>query len=455
MIVGLSGGAGKTIVTLGLIRALVDAGKIVRPCKKGPDYIDAVWLGLAAGRSAVNLDPYLIPEKKLPALFKRAAEDVNICVVEGNRGLYDGMDVEGSCSSVTLARMLGIPVVLVLDGTKMTRTAAAIVHGVNSFEEGFSLAGVILNRTAGPRHRSMLQKTIERYTDVPLLGMLPKISPDPVPERHMGLVSNREYGEAEAVLKRLAEVVGGNCNLEALQKTAESALPLEASAGPLWLTKAPAGVRIGVVRDAALWFYYEENIEALRAAGAEIVEVSLLDDAPWPELHGLYMGGGFPETQAEPLSANATKRQYVEDLAESELPIYAECGGFMTLCRSLQVGETKHPMVGVFDVDVVVCDKPQGLGYVEAEVVRESPFHPAGAVIKGHEFHYSGCPTIGCCRSDFALKLSRGTGIAEGRDGLTHKKVFAGYFHLHALGAPWWAERFVAAAKAYKQGSNT
>jgi cobyrinic acid a,c-diamide synthase len=297
----------------------------------------------------------------------------------------------------------------------------------------------------------MLKRSIEGYTDVPVLGMLPKISPDPVPERHMGLISNREYGEAEAVLGRLAEVVAENCDMDALRQAAAKAEPLPASSKPLWLQHDPAGVRIGVVRDAALWFYYEENIEALRAAGAEVVELSLLDDRPWPELHGLYMGGGFPETQAETLAANETKRKLVKDLAEEGLPIYAECGGFMTLCRSLRMGEKKYPMIGVFDVDVVVCEKPQGLGYVEAEVVHESPFHPAGAVIRGHEFHYSGCPTIGCCLSDFALKLSRGTGITQGRDGLRHKNVFAGYFHLHALGAPWWAERFVAAANAHKQ----
>ena len=188
VLAGLSGGAGKTLLTLGICRAFAAAGLRVRPFKKGPDYIDAAWLGLAAGCDATNLDPFLLPESRLPSLFLEKSANADIAIIEGNRGIFDGMDVAGSCSTAALARTLTAPVVLILDATKMTRTAAAIVAGVAAFEPGLNLAGVVLNRTAGPRHRDILRESIESLAGVPVLGMLPKIAENPIPERHMGLM---------------------------------------------------------------------------------------------------------------------------------------------------------------------------------------------------------------------------------------------------------------------------
>lgn len=388
----------------------------------------------------------------LRALFWDRARGFDLALVEGNRGLFDGKDAEGSCSSAELARLLHIPVVLVLDCTKMTRTAAAVVAGVAGFEPGLRLAGVVLNRTAGERHRSILRQAIERYTDVPVLGALPKISPDPIPERHMGLISNREFSGQEEVLDSLARVVRDNLDLPRVLDAARSAPPAPRSVPPLWPDPARSGrAHIGFVRDAALWFYYPENLEALERAGAALHEISLLTPEPWPEMHGLYLGGGFPETQAEAL-AQGPGLLRLRELHAQGLPIYAECGGFMVLCRSLKAGDITYPMAGVLPVDTVLCERPQGLGYVEAEVVRDTPFHPRGALLLGHEFHYSRCLAPEDADLPFALAIRRGQGMTPLNDGLTLGNTFAAYTHIHALAAPWWAEGFVAAAEAWRLG---
>ncbi len=465
VLAGLSGGAGKTIVTLGVCRALARRGRVIRPFKKGPDYIDASWLGLAAGREASNLDPFLMPPHRVRGLFFEKSDACDLSVIEGNRGLFDGKDLEGSCSTAELARLLDAPVVLILDATKMTRTAAAIVAGCAAFEPGLSLAGVICNRTAGERHRSILRRTIEHYTGIPVLGMLPRMSENPIPERHMGLVSDREHDRQEAVLDAVADFVADGVDLDRLLALADAApdmAPPDPGEVPQWpdapvLAGAAGRPVIGVVRDAALWFYYPENLEALTRAGAEVRIVSLLSPGPWPDLDGLYLGGGFPETMARALADNRAVRDRVRDLSRAGMPIYAECGGFMYLCRELRVGERTFPMAGVFPLTTTLCPRPQGLGYCRARVVRENPFHPVGFELSGHEFHYSSClaslddatpPVPG--PESFCLEMGRGTGMLHGLDGLFADATFAAYTHIHALGAPHWAGNFVAAARAFR-----
>ncbi len=497
ILAGLSGGAGKTIISLGLCRALTDIGLRVQPFKKGPDYIDAAWLGLAARRETSNLDPFMMPSDALVRLFLRESATADMALIEGNRGLFDGKDTSGSCSTAELAKLLQTPVVLIINCTKMTRTAAALVLGCRTFEPNLRLAGVILNRTAGPRHKNILRDCIEQYTDVPVVGILPKIKPDPIPERHMGLVSNQECAEAEATLSNLATIARDCLDIEAIRKIAASAsdMPLSDRARgglreccfmPPPFTKDDArcqpserrpqsesqvvlsaredsrhgkteiasttkdAVRIGVVRDAALWFYYRENLEELRRNGAELVELSLLTPTPWPEIHGLYLGGGFPETQAEQLARNETTRAVVYRLAGQSLPIYAECGGFMYLGQSLICRETVYPMAGVFPVQTMLCVKPQGHGYTVAKVVHPNPFHAVGLEFTGHEFHYSKCVTPLPPEMSFALEMQRGCGIDQNRDGLVFRNTFACYTHLHALGVPTWAANFVIAARQYR-----
>lgn len=460
ILAGLSGGSGKTFVSIGLCRALSRRGLNVAPFKKGPDYIDASWLTHASRRAACNLDPFLLPAETIAALFQERAADADISVIEGNRGLFDGKDREGTCSTAELARQLSAPVVLVLDATKMTRTAAAVVAGCRAFEPGLNLAGVILNRTAGERHRRILKECIEGLAGVPVLGSLPKMGANPIPERHMGLVSDQEHEGREAALDAIADVVERWVDVARLVDVAKDASE-PAKAGPVpWPARvAPdEGPVIGYVHDAALWFYYPENLTALERAGARLKRVSLLDAAPWPELHGLYLGGGFPETQAAALAANEPIRAHVRRLAESGLPIYAECGGFMYLCEGLHMEEGGRdlwrPFAGVFPLSTRLCARPQGLGYVEAKVEGENPFHPLGMRITGHEFHYSACtePSRPAAMPRLTLKMLRGHGMIDGRDGLLAGRTFAAYSHIHALGAPHWAPAFVRAAQDFRLG---
>jgi cobyrinic acid a,c-diamide synthase len=464
ILAGLSGGSGKTFVSVGLCRALTRRGLSVAPFKKGPDYIDASWLSHAANRTACNLDPFLLPPETIKALFQEKACGADISVIEGNRGLFDGKDREGTCSTAELARQLDAPVILVLDATKMTRTAAAVVAGCRAFEPGMHLAGVILNRTAGERHRHILKECIEGLAGVPVLGSLPKMADNPIPERHMGLVSDQEHSGREAALDAIAEIVERWLDVDRIQDIARNAFEL-APVGPVpWPERLAAadgpqgGPVIGYVFDAALWFYYPENLEALERAGAQLVKLSLLSAAPWPELHGLYLGGGFPETQAVDLAANVAVRERVRGLAAAGLPIYAECGGFMYLCEGLHLDEGErdqwHPLAGVFPVSTRLCARPQGLGYVEALVEAENPFHPLGAHITGHEFHYSSCtePSRPADMPPLTLKMLRGRGMIDGRDGLLLRRTFAAYSHTHALGVPHWAPNFVRAAQAYREG---
>lgn len=505
VIAGLSGGSGKTLVSLGVVRALARSGLAVKPCKKGPDYIDAWWLALAAGHPATNLDPYFLDAPMLRSLFwtqcglagdgasaapgppdgeqpglSGPSVPYDLAVIEGNRGLFDGRDLSGSSSTAELARILGAPVVVVMDCTKMTRTAAAIVSGLRHFEQGVHIAGVILNRTAGPRHRSVLRETIEHYTDVPVLGILPKIADNPIPERHMGLVSGMEHEECVAGLDRVADIMAEHVDLHRLRQVACAASPPQGPVADLWSllpgathaaqagpTPGNAGQgadiphaapplcpRIGYVHDAALWFYYHENLLALRHAGAELVRLSLLDGADWPQLDGLYLGGGFPETLAAPLSANRPALDRLRALSESGLPIYAECGGFMVLGRSIVMDGIEHPMADIFPVRTVFHPKPQGLGYVDATAVLENPFHPVGATFRGHEFHYSRCvpcdgaPDAPAVPSVLRLAAQSGhvTGMGDGRDGLLRRNTLASYTHIFAPAVPHWAPAMVRAA---------
>jgi len=456
---GLRGGAGKTLLALGLARALAQDGLRLKAFKKGPDYIDAAWLGLAAGRPATNLDPFFLSPQDLRALFLYAfalpgnGKPADFAIIEGNRGLFDGRDLEGTCSTAALARTLQSPVLLSLDCAKMTRTAAALVQGILNFEPDLPIVGVVLNKVGSERHGALLRRAIEHYCPVPVLGALPRLAGDPLPERHGGLVlrqsTETQRADAETRLDALAAAVREHLDLPRIRRLAQAAPPLPGEK-MRWKKSAPAGARprIGYVRDAAIWFYYEENLEALRQAGAELIRLSLLDGEAWPELDGLYLGGGFPEDFCAELAASP-KLALLKDYAEQDMPIYAESGGFLLLAASMERQGACCPMAGVFPVRAVFHERPQGLGYVEATVVLPNPFHPQHAPLKGHEFHYTRCELLPGARAEHALHLGCGTGMWQAGDGLLYQSTFASYTHIFAPAAPHWAERFVAAAARF------
>lgn len=464
VISGLSGGSGKTMLSLGLTRAFCEAGLTVQPFKKGPDYIDAAWLSLAAQRACANLDPYFLDNSRLRDLFAHASTGADMAVIEGNRGLFDGRDTQGTCSTAALSRTLKAPVILALNCTKMTRTAAALMLGVSRFEN-FCFAGVVLNQIGSGRHEAIVRQCIED-TGIPVLGALPRLRKNPIPERHMGLVGVTENPDAEHSLTRLASFVRDHVDLEAI-RTCACAPAL--SHGRFWPLAAAHNaqiqprVRLGYVHDRALWFYYPENLEALERAGAELVRLSLFDPEPWPELDGLYLGGGYPELSAPELSASPRVRD-IRGFSEAGMPIYAECGGFMVLCEMIQAQTGIWPMACALKAKGVFEARPQGLGYVEAQVVCANPFHPVGAIFRGHEFHYSRCdkttvPSVlrllvepeNATEGGSDYGPCKGTGMGEGEDGLCLRRTFGAYTHLYAPAVPHWAPNFVSAAAEFRR----
>jgi cobyrinic acid a,c-diamide synthase len=448
LLAGISGDSGKTLVALGLTAAWRHQGIQVAPFKKGPDYIDTAWLSLAAGRPAYNLDTWMMgPQTVLRAFLHRAiSEGINL--VEGNRGLHDGEDAAGSHSSAELSKLLGIPVVLVIPAVKMTRTVAAIVLGMKTLDRDVQIAGVILNRVATERQVSVIQASVEDATGLPVLGAIPRIDENLLPGRHLGLLTPEEHIGSREVVASAASLISQSVDLPQLRSVAESACMLEFPEPRIYPgPHFAASIRIGILRSSAFTFYYPENLEAIDRQGAEQIPVDPVNDEVLPDLDGLYIGGGFPETHAPSLSANAAFLASLNEAAQRGLPIWAECGGLIFLSRSIQWRGRSYPMAGVFPVDMMLGQTPAGHGYEEVVVDRPNPFVQVGAVLRGHEFHYSMPRNSGSVATIFRVK--RGTGLGDGRDGLIYRNVVGCYLHLHALGSEEWAAGFLNAAANY------
>ena len=440
------GDSGKTFVSLGLLLALKKQSANPIPFKKGPDFIDAAWLGWAAGRRGRNLDVYMMGEEKTKATFLSHADPQGINVIEGNRGLFDGFDAKGSFSTAELAKLLRAPTILVFSIPKMTRTAAAMVLGLKNLDPEHNLAGVILNLVGGARHRRVATEAIEQTTGIPVVGAIPRYPRNLLPSRHLGLVTLAEHRENEVIANDLGDFVAEHVDL---QKIIDIANQVE-SFDELEEEKSAeaedfSGLKIGVLQDSAFTFYYPENLEAIEKAGAEIVRFSALDTAKLPEIDGLYIGGGFPETHLPKITGNRSLLNSIKEAADQGLTIYAECGGLMLLTEKMEYKGRNYELAGVFPITLNFSEKPQGHGYCEIEADQENPFFPVGKVLKGHEFHYSGIASgTERCRTTF--KVKRGTGCFDKRDGLLYKNVLAGYTHLHEVGSDW-SKWFLGAVK--------
>lgn len=457
LISALRGGSGKTILSIGITAAWRAVGKRVIPFKKGPDYIDAGWLALAAGRPCYNLDTYLVNKENILRSFFLHSKNGDISVIEGNRGLYDGIDIDGSTSTAELAKLLKTPVILCIDCTKSTRTMAAAVLGCKQFDPDVDIKGVILNRVAGSRHEKILRKNIEHYCHIPVLGAIPKLDWKNFPERHLGLVPTPEHDCAKDAIDAASQIARRYLDLDALAAVADNAAALPVSAELRENIRHSASSiphprpRIGVIKDSAFQFYYPENIEALEGEGAETVFISPLVSDRIPPVDALYIGGGFPETHARQLAENISFRRQLKALAENGLPIYAECGGLMYLGEELVLDEGSFPMAGVLPVVFGFSKKPQGHGYTVVTVEQENPYFKVGSEIKGHEFHYSKVLKWRGTDKDLAFTMKRGAGFIHKRDGVCYKNVLATYTHIHSLGTPSWAGAMVRNAMAYKK----
>jgi cobyrinic acid a,c-diamide synthase len=452
------GRSGKTTLTLGLCAAFKARGLAVQPFKKGPDYIDPSWLSEAARRPCRSLDPFFYekPEYLLRA-FLHPALNADLSLIEGNHGLFDSFDETGVGSTAAVARTLDAPILLVINTTRTGRSAAAIVHGCQTFEPGKNIAGVVLNNVAHGRHEARIRQAIESHCGIPVLGAIPRDEKLTIPDRHLGLVPREEEDTLLSAITACQGAIERYLDLDAILQIAHSASPLPVTNQPQTAgsTVQSPRAKIGILRDRAFTFYYPENLEALEEAGAELLFIDAFRDTELPSVNALYIGGGFPEMFMEELSANVALRTAIREAIENNLPVYAECGGLMYLSQRIVWGERSAEMIGAIPCEIEMTGKPQGHGYVIAEVDSENPFFAPSTVLRGHEFHNSRLITVSLNGSKNSLTtayhLSRGNGLGNSRDGILYRNVLASYTHLHSGGAADWAAGLVRRAQLYRE----
>ena len=451
--------SGKTTLSVGLCAALRAQGLVLQPFKKGPDYIDPMWLAQAAGRDCFNLDPYLSGRDEIAATFARHAAGADISLVEGNKGLHDGVALDGSNSNAALAHMLGLPVLLVIDARGMTRGIAPLILGFQAFDKRIRIGGVVLNQVGGSRHEAKLRAVIEHYTDVPVLGALAHEPSLSLNERHLGLTPSGELEDAAQRVAHLGRRVAAQVDLPRVIELARSASALPAAPRPAALRPCPPQptVRIGIARDKAFGFYYPEDLAALRTAGAELLPFDTLHDARLPAVDGLFIGGGFPEMFMSELQANSRLRADIAAAIDAGLPAYAECGGLMYLARSLRWQGRSCCMVGAIPADVTMHAKPVGRGYMRLVPTTDHPWPASSMATAGgllaHEFHYSSLENLPAGQR-FAYRVERGHGIDGRHDGLLHRNLLASYAHLRSVAGCDWPARFVAFVREHSASRN-
>lgn len=448
VIAGAHSGVGKTSITIGLAAALGRRGLKVQPFKTGPDFLDPTYLTIAAKRHCYNLDGWMMGEDYVRALFGRASSGADLSLIEGAMGLFDGAD-PASCegSSAQAAILLQAPVVLVADARGMSRSLAALVKGYAEFEPALRLAGVILNRVGSERHAAWIAESIKASGLPPVLGAIPDGALPSLFSRHLGLVSADEDTLSSATVAGLADAVEKHLDIEKIIETASKAGTSPAVPWSEEIRRARR-VRLGLARDKAFHFYYQDNLEALSRRGAELIEFSPLRDDRLPEgLAALYLGGGYPEVHAEGLAANQPMLEAVRGFARSGKPIYAECGGLMYLSSGIETINGEHrALAGVIPARTRMLKKRKALGYVEASLLADSFFGAKGSTLRGHEFHYSellqdsGQSMPGWGKA-YELKRRRAEGVE--REGFIGGRVLATYVHAHFASRPGAADSFV------------
>ena len=449
VIAGTNSGVGKTTIATGLMGALAAHGLKVQPFKAGPDYIDPSYHSQVTGRPSRNLDTWMLPAEAVIELFQRAMTGNDIAVIEGVMGLYDGRKAIGDAGSTAeLAKLLGAPVLLVVDSRKGGRSTAAIVGGYRDFDPDLQFAGVILNDIGSSGHLELCLQAIEHYTGLPVLGYLQRDENLTLPERHLGLVPTAEGQMDKDFLSRLVSVCQQGFDIpRILQSAACRQLP---PAAPRLFPLSPVEdvVRLGVARDRAFSFYYQDNLDLLTAWGARLAPFSLLDDAALPpDIDGIYLGGGFPELYAAGLAANQAMKRQIKAAAASGMPVYAECGGLMYLGHSINDFEGReHAMVGAVPVTSQIDGRRLSLGYRTIEALGDGPVLQRGQTVRGHEFHWS--------RLKSGIETANAYRVLEkdgAREGFQDNRLLASYIHLHFGACPQLAPQFVANCKEYSE----
>ncbi len=451
-IAGTQSGVGKTTLTLGLLAALRKRGLSVQPFKIGPDFIDPGHHTAVTGVPSRNLDGWMLPRAYNTEVFNRSLYGHDVGVVEGMMGLFDGYDGKSEAGSTAeIAKWLGLPVLLVVDASAMARSVAAVIHGFQHFDPVLNVAGVIFNKMGGPGHLRYLEEAVRDVPNITVLGGLPADETITLPERHLGLVTREEQQLSAGQIAHLAGVIEDHLDLSSLLRLSTFPRPPTPDLqSPLDRASPASPVRFGIARDEAFCFYYPDNLELLEQAGATLVFFSPLHDPHLPpDLHGLYLGGGYPEVHAQTLAANTTMRQEMKDFIQDGRTVYAECGGLMYLTQGIRdVEGHDFPMVGVYATTVRMRSRLSALGYAEVAIPPTNGLFPALRV-RGHEFHYSELvPDLAVKKARTLYQVRQRAAEATRPEGYVYKRCLASYIHLHFGSNPTFARQLVRLASA-------
>lgn len=446
--------SGKTTISVGIMSLLHERGLNVQPYKVGLDYIDPSYHTLVTQRQGENLDGFLMPDQVIVEAFEHSAEGADVAVIEGVRGLYEGLEsLSDIGSTAQIAKILKAPVILVVDAQSITRSTAAIVKGYRDFDRGVNIKGVILNKVGSERHADKAKMAIEKYTGIEVLGAIPRNKGMNLTMRHLGLIPVREGAsrvtDFDARIEKIKAIIKESVNVDRVLEIAKAAPKMKPGKPAIFKKENSAGVRIGVALDEAFNFYYKDMFDLLTLKGAEVVYFSPLHDSEMPEVDGLIIGGGYPEFFCKELSENHSMRKSVSEASARGMPIYGECGGLMYLTRALE-DETgkRHDMVGVMD-SIASMKHIRTIGYVIGQFEKDTPIGPKGTFFKGHEFHYSILTDV-ASDARFAYRMDRGTGIKDGLDGMLVNNTLGSYTHLHAASSVPFVKNFVEACSGYK-----
>jgi len=430
--------SGKTVVSLGLCAAFKAQSLNVQAFKKGPDYIDPIWLSQASGTPCYNLDFYNMSEDEITQLYQKYASNSGVTIIEGNKGLYDGMNVAGGDANADMAKLLDTGVILVIDANGITRGVAPLLIGYQAFDAKVKINGVILNKVAGDRHESKLVQAIEYHTDIPVVGAIRRSKELVIDERHLGLMPANETPESQSFIDRAAEHITDQVDLSVLltsnQITTKPSSPI--------VNTTTSTLTVAIAKDSAFGFYYPDDLNAFKSLGVDLVYFDTLTDVKLPKADALFIGGGFPEMQLDALSANQSLLTDIKTKIEAGLPAYAECGGLMYLSRKITHQGKSYKMAGVIEADTLMTPKPIGRGYVQLAPTDKHPWNEVSEQISAHEFHYSKLENIDP-KTHYAYKVLRGVGVDNKFDGILTHNLLATYSHLRSVGGNYWVEQFI------------
>ncbi|PWC19093.1 cobyrinic acid a,c-diamide synthase [Brenneria roseae subsp. roseae] len=459
VIAGTGSGSGKTTVTLGILRALMRRGLTVQPFKVGPDYLDSGWHSAVCGVTSRNLDAFMLPAATLNGLYNQRMRHVDVAVIEGVMGLFDGYGTDPNyCSTAAMAKQLGCPVVLLVDGKAVSTSVAATVMGFRQFDPDLTIAGVIVNRVNSAEHYELLRHAIEHYCGIPVLGRLPVMADIELPSRHLGLIPAQEQSYQKQSYQK--QPAGDDRRWRKLAQQIEETIDLDRLLtlcrevrlpdGELPVLSAPElaeGLTLALADDEAFNFYYQDNLDLLEQAGVRIRRFSPIHDRQLPHCQMVYIGGGYPEIYAARLAANTAMRDTLQDTHRRNIPIYAECGGLMYLGDGLTDADgQRHRMSGILPGESRMGKRLTRFGYCQAQAMTDTLLAARGDILRGHEFHYSDFSTSLSPRFNCA-KLRDGAVIKRWQGGYQLQQTCASYLHLHFAQRPGLLDRWFVSAR--------